>query len=513
MKRALKILAFLVLFTATAVGTTYVLIQYELTKQQPLPEPAPAEQGIDLDGFYDENDLLFEEILEENGDVRITYPRIDGLKDEAVEAAINEMIAAKAEEIKAYHEEGGGISYMTYQVYANFANALSIGLFSADTEYSDRQDYLNFNLTDGSLIRLEDLFCAGADIQSPVRAAFYETLTRYNLSPDYWEEVSSPDENELYRVVRGYLAGEQRFSFSPSEIYLHYEDYTASVPMMDYAEDIAVYHRFLSDESLFERDDIGYKNVFTCAELSDGYVRREYGFGAENFWYDVASEEVYRDADVDEDVYEQLEALAGGIYDGILHEVLTIAETAKANPDRAYVLLAAPTVYLYSDSAYVDGSWQLLPSKAATVNAYYVLYEMDRTLFDDEYRDVLVTTYRENPWYLFYMEPGDEAVRETMTITRRNKDSLCLYATGEVLTVEDVFVSGYDYAAAIRAQAKYDLMAYYGCTPEEAEAKARTVSYTLAGNGIEIRLPDWGEDQYLWMALNDFNRDNLTIFQ
>lgn len=519
MKRALKILAFLVLFTAAAVGGTYVLIQRTLGEPLIRPkvdlpyEEVTPEAGIDLNGFYDENHLTFTEILEENGDVRITYPQIDGLKDAEVETAVNEMIAAKAEEIKAYHESGGGISYLTYQVQANFANALSIGFFSADGEYRARQDYLNINLNDGSLFALSDLFCAGADIQTPVRAGFYETLTRYNLSPDYWEELSAPDEDELYRVVRNYLAGEQRFSFSPSEIYLHYADYTATVPMMDYAEDIAIYHRFLSEESLFERDDIGYKNIFTCAEMPEGHTRRAFAMVGDNLWYDVALEEIYRDTDVDPNIYDRVDVLAGEIYDGILDEVQTLTETAKANPHRAYVLLAAPSVYLYTDSEYVDGYWCLMPSTAVTVNENYVLYEMDYALFDNEYRDVLVTTYRENPWYLFYVGLGDEADRENMTITKRNGDTLRLYETGEELTSADVFVSGYDYDSAIRAQAKYNLSAYYDYTYEEAETAISSAWYRLAGTGIEVRLPGWGDDQYMWINLLDFGRQNLTVFQ
>ena len=161
MKNAMKYIALLLVFTLLAVGTTYVLIQRTLGEplirpkvDLPYEEIVP-EAGIDLNGFYDQNHLEFTEITEPLGEDReFTYPQISGLVNKDVEAAVNAAIAAEAEAMKQFFaDKGTAINYMTYNVYANFSNVLSIGLFAGDEEYDFINRYLNINLNDGSLLR------------------------------------------------------------------------------------------------------------------------------------------------------------------------------------------------------------------------------------------------------------------------------------------------------------------------------------------------------------------------
>ena len=292
-KKALKYISLLLVFTLLAVGTTYVLIQRSLgeplikTKVDGAADAVIPEAGIDLNGFYDQNDLVFTEITQELGEEKtVKYLQIDGLKNADVEAAVNAAIAAEAQSLLDYYG-ADRINYVNCNLCASFSNGLSIGFYAGDVEYNYTNRYLNFNLNDGSLLRVEDLFGVQADLLSLVRSGFYEALTPYNYSDDYWETAQSPDENELYKVVTNYMAQEnQKFFFNPTEIYFCYDDYIAAVNMAEHAEDITVYHKFLSEESLFERDDIGYKNIFTCVQIPDAYEVREFGFAEENFWYD-----------------------------------------------------------------------------------------------------------------------------------------------------------------------------------------------------------------------------------
>jgi hypothetical protein len=231
--------------------------------------------------------------------------------------------------------------------------------------------YLNFDLNDGTPLQLEELFGEQADLTGLVRSAFYEAIARGNLSDYYWEEVQSPDEQEVYETVRYYLAGEKEFFFTPSEIYFVDEDYNAYISMLDHASDITVYHKFLTDESLFERDDIGYKRIFTCAEIPQAYDRREFGYLEDNFWYDIALSEPYFGSHIDEEMQRHVLEFSAVMFEGLMAEVDALRQTARENPDQMYILFINPYFNVYSHSEYVDGYWENTPSMAVSYMEYY----------------------------------------------------------------------------------------------------------------------------------------------
>lgn len=503
-----KLIAFLLCFTLLAVGVTYGCIRYAL--RTPAEEPA-IEQGIDLNGVYDENDLIITEVKETVGTANVTYPQIDGLKNRDVQEAVNADIRAHVEELKrSYENLGTSLSFLSCNVHGSFANVLSLGLFSGDDAQHYEQVYLNYNLNDGSRLRLEDLFTGDADLQTIVRTAFYEALTRGNLTSEYWKETQSPDEQELYKTVKGYLEdAERRFAFTPGEIYLYYNGYAATVPMTDFAEDIVIYTKYLTEESLFVEDGIGYDGVFTCAVFPQGFEEREFGFPEENFWYDVAVMEQYVDDAVPADVKERFLGFYNRYYANMLYEVETVRELAKANPDKGYILLACPFINLYVDW---DGA-ALTVSSAATVNDNFRLYEMSRDLYETKYLPALIEEYRPLNYYLFYSGIDEYLDGDEVQLTKRSGEALYNYETGELLTLADCFTEGYDYAAAIRAQVKYDLMGYYGFSAEEAELQAQGAWFTLAGGGVQVNIPAWGDTQSIWMSLSDFPDSALAIFE
>lgn len=509
-----KLLIFLLCFTVLAVGITYGCIQYTLGA--PAAQKLPAETGIDLNGFYDENDLLVarveETIKKEEGEVFSAYPQIDGLKNDEVQTLVNDTICAEAERLKGA-EGGQTLSFLSWQIYGNFANTLSVGLFAGYDGAHYEQVYLNFNLNDGSLLRLEDLFRTDADLREVVRTGFYEALTRANLGND-WEEVQSPDENELYKTVKGYLEAEdKKFAFTPSEIYLYWGDYAASVPMKNYAEDIVIYSKYLTEERLFVSDGVGYDGIFTCAAIPGGFDERKFGFGTENFWYDVAVMEKYVGDSLPADTQEQFLSFYDDVYAQLLVEVDTVHALAKANSDRAYILIACPFVNLYTGFTESGNGWSgLQASCAAVVNDNYRLYEMPIDLFHSKYLPALKEEYRGNNYYLFYGGIDKYLDGDEVQLTKRDQERLYNYETREPLTLEAVFAEGYDYASTIRAQAKYDLTGDYGFTPEDAELQMEGAWFTLAGSGVQVNIPAWGDSQHLRMPLSDFPNSALAIF-
>lgn len=521
MKKAIKWIVFLLVFTLLATGVTYVCIQRTLGERLLTPKidlpyaEQPLEAGIDLMGTYDENHLVLTDMAEEYQGATVYYPKVEGLKDTRVQELVNLTIADTMQSLKDFYDaQGVHMAYLSYQVYGNFSNVLSIAMFSGSEEGVFKRECLNFNLNDGSLVTLQDVFCVQADVQGIVHGAFYDALTTSNLEGYYWQRVNSPDEHELYKIVRSYLAQEQpSFALAPDGIYLYWGDYMATVDMLDHAGDIAVYSKFLSQESLFLRDDIGYKDIFTCAIMPGAFEQRSFGFGGDNFWYDISLVETYFDESFPEEVNEGVARYRQGVYDSLMAEVSALQRLAAEHPEKAYILLAEPTTYLYEDLVYVGDSWQGIPSKAVVVNENYVLYETSRELFDSKYLNALIAEYRRNPHYLFYEGIDQYLDGDEVDYIKRNEDRLVMYETGAELTTNGLFVDGYDHGAAIRAQAKYELAGYYGFTMEDAELAVQALWYELAGGGLRVHIPAWGGGQHLWMPLNQFPKEALTIFQ
>ena len=523
MKKAIKWMVFLLAFTLLATGTTYVCIQRALgqrllTPKIDLPyEEIVPELGIDLNGFYDGNHIVFNEITEQLGDnVEFTYPQISGLRNKDVEAVVNAAIVAEAEALKqSFSDKGTTIRYMTYNVYASFSNVLSIGFFAGDESYDYMNRYVNFNLNDGSQLCVEDLFGRQADLLGLVRSAFYESLTTSNLTDEYWESAQSPDENELYDVVMGYMAEENKsFFFTPTEIYFVYgKDYAAHIDMAEHAADITVYHKFLSEESLFECDDIGYKNIFTCANIPEGYHVREFGFAAENVWYDFGFSELYfPDGTPQEDV-DGITAYADTMVESMRGEIEVMIQEAQNNADTMYVYMANPSVLPHIRSDYSDeDGWQATAvSKALTYGKHSKVYTMPKVLFDSKYRQLMIEMYRDEPYYLLF-EGLDNLIDDDVQRKRDDGEALYRWDTGEALTADTLFVEGYDHFGFIRAYAMDELVRYHGYSAEEADLMTQALWYELTGDGLQVNIPVWGEERFLWLPLDQFAPSRLTIF-
>ena len=518
-----KLIAFLLVFAMLAVGFTYVQIQRTLGEplikpkiDLPYEEVIP-EAGIDLNGFYDQNHIEFIEVTEQLGeDVEFTYPQISGLRNKDVEAAVNAAIVAEAEALKqSFADKGTAIRYMTYHVYANFSNVLSIGFFAGDESYDYRNRYVNFNLNDGSQLRVEDLFGAQADLLGLVRSAFYESLTTSNLTDEYWESAQSPDENELYDVVMGYMAEENKpFFFTPTEIcFVYGKDYAAHVDMAEHAADITVYHKFLSQESLFEREDIGYQNMFTCANIPEGYHVREFGFAGENVWYDFGFHELYFADGTPQGAVDDITAYADAMAESIRGEIDDMIQEAEANPDTMYVYMANPSMQPHIRTDYSDeDGWQATAvSKAVTYGKHSKVYTMPKALFDSKYRQLMIEMYREEPHYLLY-EGMDNLIDNDVQRRRDDSEGMYRWDTGERLEADSIFAEGYDYPAFIKAYAADELVRYHGFTPEDAETAAQSLQYELVGGGLQVIVPNWGEERLLWVPLEQFAPSRLTIF-
>jgi len=500
LKKLIRILLiFLGVFTVLSLLITY----FAITKTN-----NRVEKGIDLYGTYDQNDLLINELVETYKDVEIKIPKIDGLKDSNVEKLINKDIYNRVYGLlKGY----SNINYANFYTRSNFANTISIS-YHVGSDTKNEQIYLNYNLVTGKKLKLEDLFIKNADITGIVRSGFYKALTQNNRFNSEGK-IAYPNEDELYKVVKGYLNGDKKFAFSASEIDFYYKDVMASVKMVDIADKVSIYTKYLTEESLYKENDIGYKNLFTCARgVYDIFEKIEYGYLEDNFWYDVT---IWKDQIGDELTEERAIKLSNfkeGIYQEINEKINKYREIAKSNPDKFYILLSKPNVNVYSKSDYIDRKWHHTYSDLVTVYENINIFEMPISLYEDIYKDKLINAYR---YEYFEMGGGvylDTDANDGATVTKLDEQKLYNYITGEeVLKTEDVFYEGSGYVETIKEKTKENLIEKYNYSETEVEELLENINYELDGTQVNVTIPNL--DNFMTIIYFDrFDESMMKIF-
>ncbi len=497
------------LFSVLCVTATALLIR----SKTPAPAPAPdAARGIDLFGTYDQNDLILEQVMLTDYGEDVSVLQIKGLKDTAVEQAINAEILAHAKSLLA---QLGEVNYTDYYASANFANVLSLTYYMGGSE-KYLNGNLNFDLTTGRQLRLQDLFYEDADLLSLVRHAFYETLAQQNA----WgggEGPASPDENRLYRLVTKFFADPNpQFYFSPTRLYFSQDDVSASVKFIEIAEDVAIYEKFLTEESLFTRDDVGFKNLFTCSlgnyEMFDLI---EYGYAAENLWYDVTMwDYALMQESLPEDSHDALlnikEKTIQHCYD-MVEEYKTLA---AEHPDKGYILLLRPGYDLLSIQHYHAEGWHTQYSEAVDSYLRGTIYEMPLDVFENTYKDRIVAAYR-NEYFVLSGGAYLSGEPDGATVTELEDHQLTNYKTGKVYTtLDEVFATDEDYyMTLLRARVVEQLMNWYPqkYTRSQAEELAKNITCTLSGAYIHITVPQVPDLKPMY-RLTEFDGAYLTIF-
>ena len=521
-KIILKATIVLCLFTICAVTITHSAIRHSKRENAvqaeqetiptiiaptiAVPTIAVTEQGIDLYGTYDENDVLIQTVLApRQDDTEIKIPQLDGLKDLEVQAKINQDIYNR---IGAVLREYPLANYGDYYVRGNFANVLSISFHIGDGNKYE-QLMLNYNLVTGEQLVLEDLFLEDADITQCIRSSFYDMLALNNMydMEGSFNATVSPDENEVYKLVKGYISSEeQKFMFTPAEIYFYYGDYVATLRMIDVADQIAVYSRFETEESIFTRDDIGYKNIFTCADTQyDTFKKIEYGYLEPNFWYDITIWNTYMENDLMGEQLEKYLTFEEMFFTSVEQRIEEFHEVARNNPDKFYMLFLKPGAHVY----YKSGEYSNIVEFSEGIE----LYEMPMEVYEETYRDKLIETYRYEYFamrggaYIEWSE-GDGAIRQTF-----DENKLYNYMTGEAITeLKDVFREGSGYEAVIRNSTKDSLGWKTEYSWSEIEILADQLQYRLDGTRVYVTIPAL-EDFYCYVFFSEFEEYMLKIFE
>lgn len=279
---------FVIIFSIVCIIATSIIVMYkridikddneeEISDNEKTEDTVSVEEkGIDLKGKYNQNDLKITEKRATKERVEITYFQIEGLKNQEIQNKINKEIEIEA--LNGYKEyidldKVVNASISLYET-ANFSNILSLSAYSWGKTDDDSDNVINvqkgitYDLNTGNRIKLEDLFTANAPMTEILRkSAYYGLVTNraeMNLSGDLQVNDYGDIEEDISDFIEQYQKGKiTDFYCTPSAIMIMYDETYITISFKEWAQYITIYNKYLSKESLYKTDNIGYKNLYT----------------------------------------------------------------------------------------------------------------------------------------------------------------------------------------------------------------------------------------------------------
>lgn len=342
--------------------------------------------GIDLKGTYNQNDLTIQEKRVTKEKVEISYFQISGLKDKIIQDHINKELESAAlnfyrEKIKDLNEV---INVSVYMINTgNFANTISFEIsYVAKIDDDDDGFYqdskgLNYNLATGEEITIDKLFTSDAPMKDILRKSAYYSLIQDNLEDNLSGDLVVADygdiEDDIAIFINQYQKGKiERFYFSPKYIYIYYDENSIiTIDMKEYADYIAIYNRYLTDETIFETNNIGLKNLYTLSERYTVHYRYTNYEKGSNYFIDINIDNV----DGEENEFSQ-KLLQDKIKE-IEAEIEKTKSIANRDSSQFYIL----NYYMYIYTIEEGSTQQILTYCQTTGNSYEVtLHDFEENL-------------------------------------------------------------------------------------------------------------------------------------
>lgn len=345
------------------------------------------EKTIDLYGTYNENDLIVEDRKEifriANKDVEIKMPKIKGLKNKTVEDKVNDDIKnriAKVINKFANDSEVKNIS-SSYTITGNFSNVLSgyCDIYYEDDKNNNENITINYELVNGERLKLEDLFVKDMDFNTLIRKMVYKEIERStfggeNSSSIYYDKKNQTwlreyydyeedkekiiedepyiTENDLNKIMREFINDkEKNYYFSPTKLNvdLDYNDYIilSYYYFKDIANEVTIYDKYLTKESIYESQDIGIKNLWTCSKTLPYIEYIEYGFSTENLYYEINNSiNSYGNTHEGDENYQNFQKkITNQVIKSAKEKVEAYKKIAINNPEKFYILYLNCSVY------------------------------------------------------------------------------------------------------------------------------------------------------------------------
>ena len=484
-----KIIISLIVFAIISITITAILIIQKNNTSAPNQEITSGDVniavkhdkiiGTKINQKYNQNDLeIIETQMQEDG-LEYVSIRISGLKNKEIENKINEDIAREEASLKENvlsNEMGEYDSrYLNEYVNANFSNVLSLALYGSKYGSNSRNQ---LNESRYLSIYKELLYDAFSE-----KGVFFD--------PQYWESgectyvMDEIDELKFIKEYNKYKTAPKDFCFSYNQISIVYgEDYDnyAYIRFKDCMDDLAIFDKFVTEEGIFERDDIGVKNLYVCSNATTGKGYYTFiddvtsNFRIDARVYPVVNERILESQKYIETLEKLKQDIAGRKND--------IKEIAKKNKDKYYYLTINVTINDFIPKYYCTYSEQDI-----TYDEFYVyteedLYEVDKTDFSDWFENKLISAnyYEMGAGYLNMLLSDDEKKKCKI---ERKYDSVAYNINSEKVyrNLEDLFKEDSNYLSVIDnvLQREYELSA------DQVAKMIKNHEYQLTNYAVEFR--------------------------
>ena len=464
---------------------------------------------------YNQNDLKI--IYQDTNYEGLEYKtlRINGLKNKEIENKINKELEEIEDEIRKKLVSASGEqenAYLSSNVNANYSNILSVTFYGSksDSNYVPQiniEKFLNYDLTTGNKIKLEDLFLPGTDIdlyaQNDIyKQKLYDSFSKKNIffNPDYWQSgelqyvLDEVDEIDFIKQYNKYKNSKKDFYLTTTGIGISYSkdgNYgDVYIKYMDCLDNLVVYTKFLTKESIFERDDIGLKDLYVCSSVVDQNDQSVYLIKdlATNLRIDarinVWTSEGYNELEFFKNTLAKLKA-------ELIEKKEEYIKIANENKDKYYFVGIVYDINRYYPKTLLSSYGE----EKDIEEDKFIVYEQEKTYsvsmqdFSNWFEDKLIQNYTGNRYtldYQLYIPISDE---EKAKCDIKEKTSSIIYNLARKTSTSDlsgIFEDEIDYITPISDY----LEKYYNIDREKVENMIKNHEYAIGAYGITFKSGD-----------------------
>lgn len=464
---------------------------------------------------YNQNDLKI--IYQDTNYEGLEYKtlRINGLKNKEIENKINKELEEIEDEIRKKLVSASGEqenAYLSSNVNANYSNILSVTFYGSksDSNYVPQiniEKFLNYDLTTGNKIKLEDLFLPGTDIdlyaQNDIyKQKLYDSFSKKNIffNPDYWQSgelqyvLDEVDEIDFIKQYNKYKNSKKDFYLTTTGIGISYSkdgNYgDVYIKYMDCLDNLVVYTKFLTKESIFERDDIGLKDLYVCSSVVDQNDQSVYLIKdlATNLRIDarinVWTSEGYNELEFFKNTLAKLKA-------ELIEKKEEYIKIANENKDKYYFVGIVYDINRYYPKTLLSSYGE----EKDIEEDKFIVYEQEKTYsvsmqdFSNWFEDKLIQNYTGNRYtldYQLYIPISDE---EKAKCDIKEKTSSIIYNLASKTSTSDlsgIFEDEIDYTTPISDY----LEKYYNIDREKVENMIKNHEYAIGAYAITFKSGD-----------------------
>ncbi len=464
---------------------------------------------------YNQNDLKI--IYQDTNYEGLEYKtlRINGLKNKEIENKINKELEEIEDEIRKKLVSASGEqenAYLSSNVNANYSNILSVTFYGSksDSNYVPQiniEKFLNYDLTTGNKIKLEDLFLPGTDIDLYAQNDIYkqklhDSFSKKNIffNPDYWQSgelqyvLDEVDEIDFIKQYNKYKNSKKDFYLTTTGIGINYSkdgNYgDVYIKYMDCLDNLVVYTKFLTKESIFERDDIGLKDLYVCSSVVDQNDQSVYLIKdlATNLRIDarinVWTSEGYNELEFFKNTLAKLKA-------ELIEKKEEYIKIANENKDKYYFVGIVYDINRYYPKTLLSSYGE----EKDIEEDKFIVYEQEKTYsvsmqdFSNWFEDKLIQNYTGNRYtldYQLYIPISDE---EKAKCDIKEKTSSIIYNLASKTSTSDlsgIFEDEIDYTTPISDY----LEKYYNIDREKVENMIKNHEYAIGAYAITFKSGD-----------------------